>query len=147
VMVGLHRGLSYDGLARATRALAHGARLVGTNDDATFPTPRGPIPGGGAILAAVQAASGQRGVIAGKPHEAMAQAVRRHLGVMGEARPSWWPHMVMVGDRPSTDGAFAQRLGCRFALVRTGVVAPGADPGVQVDLDAADLAEVAERLA
>jgi ribonucleotide monophosphatase NagD (HAD superfamily) len=26
----------------------------------------------------------------------------------------------MVGDRPETDGLFAERLGCRFALVRSG---------------------------
>lgn len=146
VMVGLHRRLSYEGLARATRALVRGALLVGTNDDATFPTPHGPIPGGGAILAAVQAASGQAGVIAGKPHGPMATAVRRHLSVADDQTPPWWPHMVMVGDRPSTDGAFAQRLGCRFALVRTGVAAPGTHPGVPVDVDAADLAEVARHL-
>ena len=147
VMVGLHRQLSYDGLARATRALAAGARLVGTNDDATFPTPSGAIPGGGAILAALQTASGLTPEIAGKPHAPMVRAVRQHLGIPdGAETPPWWSTMVMVGDRPSTDGRFAQRLGCRFALVRTGVTAPGEACEVPPALDAADLAAVADWL-
>jgi 4-nitrophenyl phosphatase len=143
VMVGLHRGLTYDGLARATQALHRGARLIGTNDDATFPTPDGPVPGGGAMLAALQTASGQAGVIAGKPHHPMATAVRNLLGVATGTMPEWWHDVVMVGDRPSTDGAFARLLGCRFALVRSGVTAPGEDPEMSVDLDVADLAAVA----
>jgi HAD superfamily hydrolase (TIGR01450 family) len=145
VVVGLHRHLSYDGLANAARAVRRGAQLLGTNDDATFPTPKGPVPGGGAILAAVQVASGVEGIVAGKPHLPMAAALRQHLGV-DEAVPSWWSHMVMVGDRPSTDGRFAQTLGCRFALVRSGVTEPGADPGVAVDFDAADLASLVPAL-
>lgn len=147
VMVGLHRDLTYDGLARASLALHRGARLIGTNDDATFPTPNGPVPGGGAMLAALQTASGHTGVIAGKPHHAMAAAVRELLGVSTHGMPDWWPTMVMVGDRPSTDGAFARLLGCRFALVRSGVTAPGADPGMPVDLDGADLAAIAVAIA
>lgn len=145
VVVGLHRHMSYDGLANAARAVRRGARLLGTNDDATFPTPQGPVPGGGAMLAALQVASGQRGLIAGKPHAPMATAVGDHVG-RGDATPPWWPHMVMVGDRPSTDGLFAQTLGCRFALVRTGVTEPGADPGVAVDFDTVDLAALVDRL-
>jgi len=147
VMVGLHRGLTYDGLARAAQALHRGARLIGTNDDATFPTPDGPVPGGGAILAALQTASGQAGVIAGKPHHPMATAVRNLLGVAEGITPNWWHAMVMVGDRPSTDGAFARLLGCRFALVRSGVTAPDDDPGMPTDWDVADLAAVAAVIA
>lgn len=147
VMVGLHRQLTYDGLTRATRALRRGARLVGTNDDATYPTPEGPLPGGGAMLAALQAASGLQGVIAGKPHEPMARAVREHLGLVeGSPTPTWWPTMVMVGDRPSTDGRFAQRLGCRFALVRSGVTPPGASCEVSAEVDAPDLRAVVDLL-
>jgi HAD superfamily hydrolase (TIGR01450 family) len=147
VVVGLHRALSYDGLANAAHAIRNGARLIGTNEDATFPTPRGPVPGGGAILAALQVASGHSGVIAGKPHEPMAEAVRAHLGVQATALPSWWPQMVMVGDRPSTDGAFAHQLGCRFALVRTGVTSAGESVEVTVHVDGRDLAEIVDLLA
>jgi ribonucleotide monophosphatase NagD (HAD superfamily) len=56
--------------------------------------------------------------------------------------------VVMVGDRPETDGLFAARLGCRFALVRSGVSAADdvIDGDIHIDLDVADLAEVARHL-
>ena len=55
---------------------------------------------------------------------------------------------LMVGDRPETDGLFAQRLGCRFALVRSGVSQPEThiDDDIVVDLDRADLASVAAHI-
>jgi HAD superfamily hydrolase (TIGR01450 family) len=111
VVVGFHRDFDYEGLRIAVRALQRGARLIATNDDATYPTPDGPIPGGGAIVAAVAYASGVRPVVAGKPHEPMAALIRAIGGPTG----------TMVGDRPETDGAFAQALGYAFALVLTGV--------------------------
>ena len=51
VIVGFHRTFDYESMLVASRAARNGARLIGTNDDATYPTPDGPIPGGGAILA------------------------------------------------------------------------------------------------
>ena len=56
--------------------------------------------------------------------------------------------VLMVGDRPETDGRFAALLGCRFALVRSGVSSGAVriDEATTVDLDVADLAEVARRL-
>jgi len=115
VVVGFTRALTYDLLARAALAVRGGARLVATNDDATYPTPEGEVPGGGAILAAVTTATGARPAIAGKPYPAMAELVRARVGPAG----------VMVGDRPDTDGRFARALGYRFSLVLSGVT--GAD--------------------
>ncbi|MGZ4679978.1 MAG: HAD-IIA family hydrolase, partial [Ilumatobacteraceae bacterium] len=71
VMVGYHRTFDYEAMLRASRAVLNGARLIGTNDDATYPTPDGPIPGGGAILASIVTASGVAPIVAGKPHEPM----------------------------------------------------------------------------
>ena len=53
VLVGFHRDFDYERLRIAARAVRRGARLLATNDDSSYPTPDGPIPGGGAILAAV----------------------------------------------------------------------------------------------
>lgn len=145
VLVGFHRDFDYDAMRRAAAAVRAGARLIGTNDDATYPTPDGPIPGGGSILAAVATASGVDPVVAGKPHGAMADAVRRLTGGVPSGA-------VMVGDRPSTDGLFARTLQCRYALVRSGVIAPGArldldgEIDVEVHIDVADLAHVAHAL-
>jgi HAD superfamily hydrolase (TIGR01450 family) len=114
VVVGFHKEFDYQRLNAAYQALRGGARLIGTNDDTTYPTPDGPIPGGGALLAAVAAAGGMEPEVAGKPYQPMADAVRDRLGAGAEEG-------IVVGDRPDTDGLIAERLGLPFALVFTGV--------------------------
>jgi HAD superfamily hydrolase (TIGR01450 family) len=140
VMVGFHRWFDFEGMRRAATAVRRGARLIGTNDDATYPTPDGPIPGGGSILAAVATAAGVTPVIAGKPHGPAVDLVRRMIGEAAVA------DAIVVGDRPSTDGLFARALGCRFALVLSGVTESpeGVDP--VPDIVAADLAGVSQVL-
>ncbi len=141
VIVGFHREFDFEVMRRAATAVRAGARLIGTNDDATYPTPDGPIPGGGSILAAIATASGVDPIVAGKPHAPMAEVVRRIVGGVPQTA-------VMVGDRPSTDGLFARTLGCRYALVRSGVVAPGevVDGDLEIHVDELDLAAVARSL-
>jgi HAD superfamily hydrolase (TIGR01450 family) len=138
VIVGLHFDFDYERLDVASRAVRAGARLVATNEDPTFPTPKGRQPGAGALVAAVSVAGGAEAVVAGKPHQAMADRVVELVG------PG--PH-VMVGDVPKTDGAFARRLGATFALVLSGVT-KAADLPVEPspDLVGDDLAAVIERL-
>ncbi|GAC1319632.1 MAG: HAD-IIA family hydrolase [Acidimicrobiales bacterium] len=131
VVVGWTRDFDYAHLTRAMRAVRAGARLLGTNDDATYPTPDGVLPGGGSLVAAVAYASGVTATFAGKPHPPMVAAVRARFGSVD----------VMVGDRPSTDGLLARGLGARFALVLSGVTT-AADLPVEPapDLVAPDLA-------
>jgi HAD superfamily hydrolase (TIGR01450 family) len=136
VLVGMHLDFDYDRLRAAAAAVHGGARLLATNDDATYPTPDGPIPGGGAILAAVATATGVTPVVAGKPYAPMADLVRSRLG----------PEGIMVGDRPETDGRFAVALGYRFALVLTGVTTSAEGVQPTPDLVAADLAALVDEL-
>lgn len=140
VIVGLHDDFDYHGMQAANAAIRAGARFIGTNDDATYPTPGGPTPGAGSIVAAVATASGSTPTFAGKPHRPMADLVAARCGSTFGAAVT-----LMVGDRASTDGAFARTIGCPFALVRTGVTPPGgaADAEVVVALDVASLADVA----
>ena len=138
VMVGFHRSFDFAGLTVAATLVRNGARLIGTNDDATYPTLDGPIPGGGSILAAVATASGVAPRIAGKPHRPMAELVR---GMIGEASAS---AAVMVGDRPDTDGLFARQLGCRYAIVWSGVTSPSVDVEPHPDIVGDDLAAVVD---
>jgi 4-nitrophenyl phosphatase len=140
VVVGFHRTFDYEAMLRASRAVLNGARLIGTNDDATYPTPDGPIPGGGAILASIVTASGVAPIVAGKPHEPMAALVRTTVG------ESAAKGAVMVGDRPETDGLMAQTLGCRYAHVESGVTAPGTAVVPVPDLVEPNLAGVAKVL-
>ncbi len=115
VVVGLYREFDYTVLADAMRAVRAGARLVGSNADNSYPTPAGPLPGGGSVLAAIATASGAEPVVTGKPHGPMAGLVTARFPGVGP------DEFVMVGDKVSTDGAFAATLGCRFGLVLTGV--------------------------
>lgn len=134
VIVGYHDTFDYWSMSRAATAVRHGARLIGTNDDATYPTPTGLIPGGGAILAAIAAAAGVQPFVAGKPHRPMGDYVRKVLQ-MSDLSAVW-----MVGDRDSTDGAFARAINARYALVLSGV-SSGAPTGESPpDLVCADLA-------
>ncbi|CAN5845695.1 HAD-IIA family hydrolase [soil metagenome] len=144
VVVGFHRDFDYDEMAVAAGAVRAGARLVATNSDATYPTPDGPSPGGGAILAGIAVAAGVDPVVAGKPHEPMVAAVAAAIG----RDPGPMPDVIMVGDRVETDGFFAATLGAAFALVRTGVTPLGAalPPGITPAYDTADLASLVELL-
>lgn len=137
VLVGWTHDFTFDRLARAATAVRGGARLIGTNEDATHPTPEGLLPGAGAILAAVVTAAGADAEVGGKPHRPMTDLIRaRHP----DAR-------VVVGDRPSTDGALAQSLGVPYALVLSGVTAEGDPVDPPADLVAADLGALVRKLA
>ncbi len=119
VVVGWHREFDFERLRRASDAVRAGARYIATNLDPTYPGASGMLPGAGSIAAAVTTASGVQPTVAGKPHQPTVDLVRARFGRRG----------VMVGDRPSTDGALATALGWPFALVLTGVAgSPGGEP-------------------
>jgi glycerol 3-phosphatase-2 len=111
VVVGRSLRLDFDELAAAAAAIRHGARFVATNNDATFPTPDGLEPGAGALIAYLEVSSGRRAEVAGKPFDAAAGLLQDRFGPAG----------LVVGDRPDTDGRFAERVGAPFALVLSGV--------------------------
>jgi HAD superfamily hydrolase (TIGR01450 family) len=111
VVVGLDPDVNYDKLRAATLAIAAGTRFVGSNPDANLPTPEGPWPGAGSILALLTVATGVRPEVAGKPERALFEAVAAVLG------PG---PCLMVGDRADTDLIGARALGWGTALVLTG---------------------------
>jgi 4-nitrophenyl phosphatase len=143
VIAGYHRSFDYNRLSLATAAIRAGARFLATNRDPLIPTPEGPLPGGGSIVAAIATASSIEPDTAGKPYAPMVRAVYRVLG--GETE-ELRRRLVVVGDQYSTDGRFAAALGCRFAIVRTGNTPPGVAVEPRPDLDAPDLAGIASIL-
>lgn len=140
VIVGYHDTFDYWSMSRAATAVRNGARLIGTNDDATYPTPSGLIPGGGAILAAVAIAAGAEPLIAGKPYLPMGDYVRGVLQ-MSDLSTVW-----MVGDRDSTDGAFARSINAKYALVLSGVSNGVVAEELPPDFVCADLAAFARHM-
>lgn len=113
VVVGGHDRFVFEELKIATQAVLRGAELIGATRDATFPMPDGMWPGTGAILAAIETATGRRAShVVGKPEPSMYDAARDRLG------PG---RLLAVGDRLDADIAGARRAGLHTALVLTGV--------------------------
>jgi hypothetical protein len=104
-------------LAEATVAIRAGAVWVATNVDATLPTERGLVPGNGALVAAVRAATEAEPLVAGKPERPLMAAAIRAAGAT---------HPLAVGDRLDTDIAGAVTVGIDSLLVLTGVSTPAA---------------------
>jgi HAD superfamily hydrolase (TIGR01450 family) len=141
VVAGFDRQFTFDKLTVAFRAVHAGARLIGTNDDPTYPTADGPIPGGGSIVAAIAYASGATPQFGGKPNQPAAEVVFRRLGLGSAPSDQQRRALLMVGDRPSTDGGMAVTLGARFGLVLSGVTATADLPVFPMpDVVAPDLA-------
>jgi len=100
-------------LAEATVALRGGALWVSANLDSTLPSPRGPLPGNGAMVAALRSATGLEPLVAGKPEPPLfVESIER----MSAQLP------LVVGDRLDTDVQGAVRAGLDSLLVLTGVV-------------------------
>ncbi len=137
VIVGMDRQVNYEKLTRATLLIRAGAPFYATNPDRTFPTPQGLIPGAGAIIAAVQAATDVEPILGGKPQPTMLQVALERLGTCAA-------QTLAVGDRLETDILGGYHAGCRTALVLSGVATP-ADLAAftpKPDVVAADLAEL-----
>ncbi|HEX3174652.1 MAG TPA: HAD-IIA family hydrolase [Solirubrobacterales bacterium] len=112
VVVSGHRGFDYEELLTATLALQRGAALVATSRDPTLPMPGGAWPGTGAVLAAVETASGARAAIGGKPET--------HLFELARERIAGARRVAMVGDRVSSDIEGGRRAGLETILVLSG---------------------------
>ena len=115
VVVGLDRQFTYHTLWRAQQAILRGAAFVATNRDDSYPVEGGQvIPGGGAMVAAIEACTETTPLVIGKPEPYGLQAILDAAGVSpAEA--------LMIGDRLDTDVLCGNRLGVPTVLVLTGV--------------------------
>ncbi len=111
VVVGGTEELVYDDLRYATLAARRGADFLATARDPTYPQPDGLWPGTGAIVAAIEVASGRTAEIVGKPEP---QLMLTALDRLGDGRA------LVVGDRVDTDLAAAAAARLDAALVLSG---------------------------
>jgi HAD superfamily hydrolase (TIGR01450 family) len=112
VVVSGHRRFDYEELLTAKLALDAGAALVATSHDPTMPMPGGSWPGTGAVLAAVETASGRRAEIGGKPERHLFEMALEAIGRPGR--------VAMVGDRIASDIDGGRAAGLTTVLVLTG---------------------------
>lgn len=115
VLVGFDLELTYEKLTLATRLILKGLPLVASHPDVFCPSPDGPLPDAGMLLAAIKAATGVRPkAIAGKPNRWIVKVAREHFNVKsGE--------IVVVGDRLATDMQMARKHKMKSVLVMSGV--------------------------
>jgi glycerol 3-phosphatase-2 len=111
VVVGGTEKLVYDDLRFGALAVRRGADFLSTARDPTYPQPDGLWPGTGAILAAVEVASGRIAEIVGKPEP---QLLFTALDRLGRGRT------LVVGDRVDTDLRAAAAAELDAALVLSG---------------------------
>jgi HAD superfamily hydrolase (TIGR01450 family) len=120
VVVGNHRGISYERLTVAMRALLKGARFVAINVDRTYVGEDGGlVPGAGVFVAALErAVSRPPDVVVGKPSITLLHEAAESIGQLPAA-------CLYVGDNPEADIAGAHAAGMDAMLVLTGVASTG----------------------
>ncbi len=111
------RTITFEKLAQATLHIRAGATFVATNADRTWPGERGLLPGAGAILAALTAATDVEPLVIGKPAPTMLQLAMRRMGATPDTT-------AMLGDRLETDILGGQNAGVTSILVLSGVTRP-----------------------
>lgn len=114
VVCGLDKKLSWDKLCVAALNIQAGAEFYATNGDVTLPTERGFLPGNGATLAALTAATGVKPIIIGKPEPIIYQQALALLAVEPDG-------VVAIGDRLNTDILGAVNTGIRSVLLLSGI--------------------------
>jgi len=114
VAVGWDRDLTWQKLATATLLIRGGAGFIAANPDRTFPMEDGLVPGNGAQVAALIAATDVTPVMAGKPGSLLYERALARMGVAAE-------ETLVIGDRLDTDILGGLRLGMPSALVLSGI--------------------------
>jgi len=114
VVVGLDRDFTYGKLRIGLQNVLAGAGLIATNTDPLLPVEHGFLPGAGAIVRALETASGRSAFVIGKPNPPMMDAVIDHLGLPAH-------ECTLVGDRLDTDILAGSRYGMKTVLVLSGV--------------------------
>jgi HAD superfamily hydrolase (TIGR01450 family) len=146
VVAGVDPQLTYLRIAAAADCVRAGARFIATNRDPVYPTERWLRPGAGAVIAAIEVASGVAPVVIGKPEPLLMEQAAHAVG----RSPT---EAIVIGDGIVTDLAAARAVGARTVLMLTGVTSgpaaaalPEADRPDAVAADADQLARVLDDL-
>ncbi|MBT9175329.1 MAG: Acid sugar phosphatase [candidate division WS2 bacterium] len=114
VVAGLDFEFNYNKLTLCQKAIFDGAKFIATNTDATFPTEDGILPGGGAIISAIEKATNIKPLVIGKPQVYTLEKILQITNTPPQ-------NAVVIGDRVETDILVGKKLGTKTVLVLTGV--------------------------
>ena len=114
VVVGETDSYNYERIARASRLVMGGAKLIGTNSDLTGPSEHGIIPACRALISPIELTTGRSAYYVGKPNPLMMRTGLNMLGVHSE-------ETAMIGDRMDTDIIAGIESGLYAVLVLSGV--------------------------
>lgn len=116
VLIGWDRRFNYDKLNDAFQAWKNGAKMVATNPDRTCPIDGGQIPDCGAMIGALEGATGEKLTeILGKPSRLAADFIIKEVLQLPPEQ------CYMVGDRLETDIKMGNDSGMKSVLVLTGI--------------------------
>lgn len=114
VVLGYDTELTYEKLTRLCGFVRQGLPYLATHPDVNCPTPEGPIPDIGAMMAMVEKSTGRwPDKIFGKPDRNLIEQLAGMLKLKPES-------LVMVGDRLYTDIALGTTAGVTTVLVLSG---------------------------
>ncbi|WP_420642782.1 HAD-IIA family hydrolase [Candidatus Leptofilum sp.] len=143
VVAGFNPNATYPQMAAGALLIHKGADFIGSNPDLTFPSEYGPLPGAGSFLAFLQAGTGVKPTVIGKPGPLIFKMAMEKLGGTPQ-------NTAMVGDRLETDIAGGKAAGIQTILVLSGIsqrddIAQA--NGLQPDFIFADIREIANQIA
>ena len=137
VVVGFDRHFDYAKMTAATRAIRAGAKFIASNPDKTYPSELGLIPGAGAFLAAIEAATDVAPSVIGKPQPAIFELALQKLMATPQTT-------AVIGDGLYTDILGGHRVGLLTILLLGGVTGTEQlrNPSVVPDLVFDDIAAI-----
>ncbi len=116
VVIGWDREFNYEKINNAYQAWVRGAKLIATNPDRTCPINNGQIPDCGAMIGALEGATGEPiEIVTGKPSPLLAKYVMEHILRLPPSQ------CYMVGDRLETDIRMGIENEMNAVLVLTGI--------------------------
>lgn len=141
IVMGMDRSINFQKAVEAALLVQKGIPFYATNPDKTFPTPQGLVPGAGAWTSVITTATNVEPIVAGKPFPFLMDLSLERLGTKKE-------ETLVIGDRLDTDIAGGQAVGCRTALVLSGVSKreEAANWNPDIDFVAEDLSSLMEMI-
>jgi NagD protein len=114
VVVSIKETLSYDDMADCVELILGGAKLIGMHQTALYAKNNRRYPGLGAVLSAIEYATGAKAIIVGKPSDLFYEKARQMVGAKS------FDEMTIISDDPKGDLVDAKRLGMKTIFVLSG---------------------------